>query len=356
MENVYKQLALTLDRIPNGFPGTGSGVELKLLAKLFTPEEAELACKMSTKPQSSKHIAQHIGWDEQKTHSALKGMKRKGLIEIEKKENEIAFKLIPFIVGFYEHQNARIDKEFAELFEAYYKEALHKMMSIKPSVHRVIPIETAVPVNVEVMPYERASFYIDNAKSWGVLPCICRIQKRLVGQGCNHTVENCLVFSSKPGVFDKAEGFRALTKNEALEILSDANKEGLVHSTNNVREGVTYICNCCTCSCGILRGIAEFGHMNAVGRSDFISEVDETLCTGCATCIDRCQFKAVEIRDGMCKVNKIHCYGCGLCVTTCPAQAIHLRIKPAAEIETPPLSESDWEIERTKTRQKESTF
>ena len=37
----FQKLAERLDQIPNGFPKTGSGVELKLLAKLFTPEEVK---------------------------------------------------------------------------------------------------------------------------------------------------------------------------------------------------------------------------------------------------------------------------------------------------------------------------
>jgi electron transport complex protein RnfB len=42
-QDVYRRLAERLDAIPNGFPATESGVELKLLAKIFAPEEAALA-------------------------------------------------------------------------------------------------------------------------------------------------------------------------------------------------------------------------------------------------------------------------------------------------------------------------
>ncbi len=352
MDNVYQKLAHTLDRIPNGFPETKSGVELKLLAKLFSPEEAALACHLSLEPQSARAIALQIGGDEQEIFSMLKAMTKKGLIEIEKGENSLAFKLMPFIVGFYERQNAQIDEEFARLFETYYREAFHKMMSVKPSVHRVIPIEKTIPVNIEVMPYERASTYIENAQSWGVLPCICRVQKRLIGQGCKHSEENCLVFSQKAKAFDRTDAIRALTKEQALEILAEADKEGLVHSTSNVQKGVTYICNCCTCSCGILRGIAEFGELNAVGRSDFYVSVDESLCTACSLCIDRCQFTALALPDdkNVCTVNLVHCYGCGLCVSACPSGALSLVQKPSAEMEPPPVTESEWREKRANTR------
>ena len=133
MQEVYKRLAQHLDRIPNGFPATKSGVELKILAKLFTPEQAEVACLMSLQAQSAKSIAENRDQDERATFTILKAMVKKGLIDAGRGKRGLAFKLIPFIVGFYERQNADIDEEFARLIEDYYNEALHKMMTVKPS-------------------------------------------------------------------------------------------------------------------------------------------------------------------------------------------------------------------------------
>lgn len=342
MDNIYKKLARVLDKIPEGFPETGSGVELKILAKLFTPEEAELACQLDLKPQTAKMIAQRIQGDERRVFVTLKGMTKKGLIDAERGQGGLAFKLIPFVVGFYERQYAQFDEEFARLFETYYKEAFHQMMAVKPPIHRVIPVEEVIPVNVEVMPYERASTYMEEAKSFGVIPCACRVQKRLIGKGCKHTVENCLVFSARPKAFDNKDGVRSISREEALEILADADEEGLVHSTHNVQREIKYICNCCTCSCSILNGIIEYGYMSAVGGSDFLAKVNETLCNGCEACIERCQFNALEVRDGVCQVDRSRCYGCGLCVSACPSWALSLKLKPETEIQSPPVSESQW--------------
>jgi len=215
-------------------------------------------------------------------------------------------------------------------------------MTAEPSVHRVIPIEKTIPVNVDVMPYEKASTYLDDVNAWGVLDCICRVQKKLIGEGCDHPVENCLVFSSKVGAFDRTDDIRTLSKEEALSILDEANQAGLVHSTNNARQDVTYICNCCTCSCGVLRGIAEFGKHNSVASSDFYATVDEDLCNGCEVCIDRCQFIALTMEDDICKVDTTYCYGCGLCVTTCSSEAIQLIHKEKDQITMPPETEEDW--------------
>jgi Fe-S-cluster-containing hydrogenase component 2 len=349
MANVYKQLALHLDRIPNGFPATKSGVELKILAKLFTAGQAEIACHMSLEPQSPKTIAGSAGKEERATYTLLKTMVKNGLIDARKGERGLVFNLIPFVVGFYERQNARIDEEFAHLFEAYYKENFHKMMTIKPSVHRVIPIEKTIPLNIDVLPYERASTYIENAKSWGVLDCICRVQKRLIGQECSHSLKNCLTISPRLRAFKSSEAIRSITKEEALAILAQADTEGLVHSTRNVQDGVDYICNCCSCSCSVLRGLADFGSPQAIDRSHFYAVATEGLCSGCELCVERCHFRAIEMKDGVCSIDKARCFGCGLCVTTCPTQALRLQQKPEAGIEATPATEEEWLVRRAES-------
>jgi len=353
MDNAYRALADRLDQIPNGFPRTESGIELKLLAKLFTTEEAYLASIMNLEHQTIRVIANNSKLEELKVKPLLIGMVKKGLIDLKKQEGVgLVFGLIPFVVGFYERQNAKIDKEFAELFEEYYHESFHHIMAMEPSVHRIIPIEKTIPVNIDVMPYEKASTYIDKANSWGVLNCICRVQKKLIGKGCNHPVENCLVFSTNPGAFDRRDDIRSITREEALDILAEADREGLVHSTSNNRDEVTYICNCCTCSCGVLRGIVEYGTKNSIARSDFYAIVDETLCSGCEICIDRCQFKALSMYNGISSVDISNCYGCGLCVSACPDEAITLMQKSPEELDPPTATEEEWRKKREKERQK----
>jgi hypothetical protein len=52
MTDVYERLAKKLDSLPNGYPATESGVELKLLKKIFTPEEAEMTMNMRPMPET----------------------------------------------------------------------------------------------------------------------------------------------------------------------------------------------------------------------------------------------------------------------------------------------------------------
>jgi len=351
MSNIYEKLADELDRIPNGFPRTMSGVELKLLAKLFSPEDAALASTLSMDPKPLKEIAELNSLSEVETKSRLIGMVKKGLIDIQREEGRgFVFHLIPMVVGFYERQNAKIDKEFAELFEQYYHERFHKTMLAEPSVHRIIPLEKAIPVDIDVMPYEKASTYLDQAQSWGVLDCICRVQKKLIGQGCDHTLKNCLVFSPKPGAFTRSEEIESLTREQAMQVLADADREGLVHSINNAQTEVYYVCNCCTCSCGVLRGMVEYGSENSIARSDFYALVNEDHCTGCEACIERCHFNAMAMEDGVCTVDANLCYGCGLCISSCETEALSLVQKSPQERTIPPADDAAWREKRAQLR------
>ena len=342
MKNYYKLLAEKLDKLPNRFPATESGVELELLAELFTKKEAEIAQFLEEVPQVSKTISEKIKNNDRETFVALKGMARKGLIEIEKTDKGLGFKLIPFVVGFYENQNAKISKKFAQLFEKYYKEAFGKINHLTPSIHRVIPVNKTIPVNIDILQYENINEYLDGARSFGVLDCICRVQKKHIGEGCDHSINNCLVFNKKENAFKHLDTIKTLTKDSFINKLRDASLEGLVPSTSNKQDGVTYICNCCTCSCGLLRAIKEFGATNSIAKSSYLVQAEIDTCTGCGLCIKKCQFNALSVKNKKVVIETEHCYGCGVCTISCPSKTLSLKKKQEDKIEDTPVDQNEW--------------
>jgi ferredoxin len=214
----------------------------------------------------------------------------------------------------------------------------------------VIPVEQAIPFEPEIFPYQRASDLLEEAKSWGVRDCICRVQQRLVGKGCDHPVKVCLVFAPVEGAFDHSDVDRAITKEEALRILRETEEAGLVHSTANYRDGHFYICNCCTCCCGFLRTVVEFGVPAAIAHSDFRVVVDEEECVGCGACADRCQFGALSVPEDVCVVEYARCVGCGQCTTVCPTEALRLERRPEGDILPLPLDQREWMTRRAEGR------
>jgi ferredoxin len=346
----YKLLAERLDALPNGFPPTDDGAELRVLAKLFSPEEAMLAAQLRAKLETPAQIAARIGGDADALGKQLKAMARRGLIGAGRAEGGMGYKLLPFVVGFYEMQFSTMDAELARLFEDYYRQAFGKVMNVGLPVHRVIPVNQTVQMDVEVQPYESVAEIIASAKAWGVLDCICRKQQSLLGEPCQHPIQMCMTMSQIPDAFASSPTIHALTREEALAKLRQAAEAGLVHQVSNNQRGLWYICNCCTCSCAMLRGMKDLGLANVVARSAFVNQVDEAQCIGCALCIERCQFDALTMDGKIARVSEARCVGCGVCALVCDQDALYLVRRSADQVLPPPVTEDDWRAERAAAR------
>jgi Pyruvate/2-oxoacid:ferredoxin oxidoreductase delta subunit len=159
-----------------------------------------------------------------------------------------------------------------------------------------------------------------------------------------------MMLNQKPGAFDQISHIRAVTQEEALATLQIAAEAGLVHSVSNDQRGSSYICNCCTCSCGILRGISELGIANAVAHSAFVNTVAEDLCIACEDCLEYCQFEALSMDLMAVQVEQLRCVGCGVCVQACPENALILVRRPDQDVLQVPSTKSEWMQKRAAAR------
>ncbi|MFZ2095684.1 MAG: 4Fe-4S binding protein [Anaerolineales bacterium] len=345
----YRKLAQRLDNLPNGFPPTDDGAELRVLAALFSPEEAGLAAELRIRLETAEQISAQLGTDYQTTRDRLKSMTRRGLIRAGKAADGFGYGLLPFVVGIYENQLGNFTKELAQLFEDYYQQSFTQALKVQPAIHRVVPVNESIKMNMQVAPYESATGIIEAAQSWGVMDCICRLQAAFVGKECKHPVDVCMVFSPKPDAFADSSEVKALNKEGAYATLKRADEAGLVHCVSNNQQGDYYICNCCTCACGVLRGMAEQGIANVVASSAFVNTVDEGTCTACGLCVEYCQFDALSV-TGMAQVNRTKCVGCGVCVNACQDGALILVRRPEEEIKPVPASMVEWGLQRAQER------
>lgn len=351
--DVYERLAETLDKIPNGYPAVESGAHLRILEWIFTPEEADLASKMKLKGETVEQLAERLEIPLEGLKERLDVMHEKGQINkvYSRSRDAHLYFLMPFIVGIYEEQLDRMDEEFARHVEAYYQEGVFdKVTTASPAIFRVIPIEKKIETELEIYPYQQAYQMIENAKSWGVRECICRKQQGLLGNSCKYPSRVCLPFSHRENAFDDDPLTQSITKEESLKLLKDAEDAGLVHNTSNVREGHNYICNCCTCCCAVLRGVKDLANPGSFVKADFIVQIDEELCTGCGTCVERCQFDALSVPEDISILTPERCIGCGVCTITCPEGALTLVERPESERTTPPQNTLEWMTQRAMDR------
>ncbi len=351
-DSIYKKLAQLLDTLPNGFPATESGVEMKLLRKIFDPDEAELFCDLRLKYETPEEVAQRTGRPLTNLAEKLESMWHRGLLFGIDFGTVKVFRIMPWVFGIYEFQLKRMDREFAELCEEYGPVFGKQFFGNKPHLMQVVPIEKEIRNHQETLPYERVSAIIENGLSFGVNECICKKEQHILENGCQKPLEVCLAIAPIPGVFDHHPLIKkSITKEEAYEVLRKSEEAGLVHLTSNVESGHYYICNCCGCCCGVLRSMNELGVTEAI-NSAFYAEIDSTVCVACGLCADeRCQIQAITGEAGEnYQVIREKCIGCGLCVSTCPTNAIGLVRKEAADLVTPPKDEKEWFEKRGELR------
>jgi len=345
-QNPYEKLAKTLNRIPNGFAPVEDGSHLKVLEWVFEPEEAEIACKMKLTGETLKKLSRRLKIPIEILSEKIDTMKKKGQIRVVHTKKGLKYGILPFVIGFYEDQLHRMDAEFAQIIEDYFTKSRGEILfSESPAIHRVVPVKSVIKTDLAIHPRNEAEKMVRNAKSWGIRECICRKQQELIGNSCKYSMSVCLSFSSRENAYKDSNAMEPITLDEALNVLKEAEDAGLIHTTMNVNEGQNYICNCCTCCCGVLSALVKFDQPNAITNSDYIIYVDEESCTGCENCIDRCQFKALEIINDKSTVNE-KCVGCGVCAVVCPENALSLIPRKPSEIEKPPKNITFWMIKR----------
>lgn len=340
----YQQLAARLDEIPNSFSSTDDGTHLKFLKWIFSPEEAELASKMKLRGETIGELVDRLGITIDGLEDRLETMAEKGQIRAWNSSTGRRYALLPMVVGIYDEQIDRMDKEFAQLTEDLLdKSKLRGLWGTEPALFKVIPINKAIRTDLEIYPYEIAEQLIESSKSWGVRECICKKQQGLLGNPCKHGVSKCIqIHPRKENLFEETERTESISKEEALEILSEAEEAGLVHCSMNTQKDHFYICNCCTDCCQILRGLTKWEQPHAFVRSNFQAAVDVDFCTGCESCLDRCQFEALSISEDVCVVNTDRCIGCGVCSMSCSDNALHLESRDSEEKKIPPESLMEW--------------
>ncbi len=352
MADVYRRLAKKLDRLPQGFPPTDSGIEIRLLEKIFPREDAEVALRLGPIPATVERIARTLGRPEGETRATLDRMAARGQIGSFTMDGTQRYALMPFVIGIYEFQLRHIDRELADLFEAYAPHLTRRVGGHQPALARVVPVNKSVDTRLEILGYEDMRGFIRAARSFALRECICRKEQALLGHPCSHTLETCLGFSDEPHAFDYFNyAGRVITQDEALTLLDATEEEGLVHATYNVRESPMFVCNCCACCCGFLRGLKEFGAPHMITRSGFVAAVDPDACNECGACADpRCPMDAIAHDGGPYAVEAERCIGCGVCALACPTDAIRLIRRTGAAAAPPPRDIVHWSVDRMSSR------
>ncbi len=336
MTELFKKLARHLDKMPAGFPATESGVEIKILERLFTEEEAAIVLGLNMWPEPVPVIAERLEKDPDSLGARLMEMSKKGLIFRAGKDDSPSYMAIQFVIGIWEFNLNRLNqgliKDVNQYLPHYMKESWLKH---KTKQLRVIPVAKEVTVDLATMPYETAEEIIKKQKKIVVSDCICRKEHDMVGQPCKYPVEVCLSFGSGAYYYEGNGLGRSIDVDEALTILEKGREAGLVLQPGNAQEPGN-ICMCCGCCCQVLGNLRKLEAPAKAVHSNYFARVDADECVGCEACMDRCHMDAIVMEDDAAVVNLDRCIGCGVCVPVCPSGALALVKKAEAEQYVPP--------------------
>ena len=336
----------------------------KILKALYSPEESEILLLFS-RPYMDRLTAEIIGGKLKRPieeiEPILEEMARTQRLFSAKREGETTYSLFPLLPGLFElyfanHERALVEEEevlkiFTEEYEKYYNKGLvsskarsstYPMMRvfvdqkviediIDRGKGKIVDVNQEVEmVKNDILPFEQAKIYIEQAQRISVMDCACRIHMKLHNNGVpvnEYPINVCMNFNTWAD-YDIEQGFgRELTKEEALETLTTAAKAGLVHTTQNITEKSTFICNCDRDCCVMLRGIRQFSNPNTVASSNFLPQYEIENCVFCKKCTELCPMYIIELVDEdnenkRIEINTNRCIGCGVCAFNCKSEAI----------------------------------
>jgi Pyruvate/2-oxoacid:ferredoxin oxidoreductase delta subunit len=310
----------------------------KILKELYTPEEADLALHMPFSPSKLADISKTTKIESAQLEKLLEAMSGKGLVMDMCLNGEYYYMLSPIVVGIFEftmmRTGADIDpKKWAHMFHDYlggdgsfYRANLEKGQKVMPL--RTLPYEEAIDEDefVEVLDYEKASEIVKSAEKFAVGICSCRHEKMHTGEKeCDIPLETCLSFDWATDYLLRHNMAKEISREETLELLEKSREMGLVLNADNVRQGVSFICQCCSCCCNILQGMKKYGYPNTIVTSSYIADSDPETCSACEECAEACPIEAISMsEDGNPQIDETFCMGCGVCALECSTGAMRL--------------------------------
>ena len=248
------------------------------------------------------------------------------------------------MAGFFEFSLMRVrtdidQKALAELFHQYLNVEEDFVRALfaegETQLGRAFVQEAALsPENaLHVLDFERASEVIRTATHRGISLCYCRHKMEHVGKACDAPQDICMTFNASASSLIRHGHAREVGVGEAMEMLHRAQERDLVQFGENVREGVSFICNCCGCCCEAMIASRRFAAAHPIHTTHFLPSIDEADCTGCERCVRRCPVEALAAvsandpkrpKRTVARLDADRCLGCGVCVRACREEALTL--------------------------------
>jgi len=343
VKSSYSRLTDRLNRFPQGAPPTE--LLFKILKMLFSEQEAELVALLPIKPFNAEKASSIWKMDITKTRNVLDQLASRAILVDIEQNGESVYTLPPPMAGFFEFSLMRIrddidQKALSELFFQYMnvEEDFIKNLFTKGETQlgRAFINEQALSSKnaLHVLDYERATQVIEDAHHIAVGLCYCRHKMEHAHQACDAPQDICMTFNNPAASLIKHGHARSVEKEECLDLLNLAYDNNLVQFGENVRESVSFICNCCGCCCEAMIAARRFAFDNPVHTTNFLPDINGDECNGCGRCVSVCPVEAMTLVSSnnpdkpkmkTAKLDEDICLGCGVCVRNCSHNSLSLK-------------------------------
>lgn len=342
----YVQMVERLNRFPQGAPP--SEVLYQILALLVSEQEAAVVALLPIRPFTAREAAQRLKVNPADAQKTLETLASRALLVDFEQLGEQMYVLPPPMAGFFEFALMRVR---GDLNQQLYSELLYQYLNVEmdfvtalfgrghTQLGRTFVQERALAPEqaLHVLDYERASEVIKRAEHLAVGMCYCRHKMQHLDRACDAPMDICLTLNTTADSLSRHGYARRIDAAEGLDLLQMAYDCHLVQFGENVREGGSFICNCCGCCCEALIAARHFGILMPVHTTNFLPVVDISTCTGCGKCVNRCPVEAMTLVSAndphqpnkrKAKVLTELCLGCGVCVSACSTRTIRLESRP----------------------------
>ena len=321
---------------------------MQMLKVMFPLDEAEIALKIPMADTKLSELEQQFPEVDNLEEILMRMVDRGTVFWNQAPGKEKVYRLMTGVGGwaetpFWGGRDTPQAREMAPLYKNLKTLAYSKALAEGAPLVRVIPVMESLEDSSAVLPYDELIPKIEATKFRAVAHCPCRHAANLRGEGCDHTVDNCLHFGTFARFMVEQDIAREISVEETIDILKAARSEGLVHVANNMDGHLESICNCCTCGDCYWLNTAKDINRDVLMESNYVAKADEDTCTLCGECEERCPMEAIEVDGHDCaEVDAKLCIGCGVC-TICDEEAI--KLVPRETIKTPP-NLMEWASQR----------